>query len=279
MKKTRTSKKTDLSLYRSKVALASAFGLSLVFSLGTQLVSAGVNPPFVNPPSGNVNPTFTSLETVGDISAGQNLKVGNSIQPKTGTSLVLDAQNINLLGDLAFNRSLPTNANANVSFNIKEDPSGSNTPMLEIINGVNPNTSVIADVNGTLQVHSPFAPALGYVTLKNGHISAKSGIGKYYEVTGKTITRGAPNTATFDTSKASCVVPAGSTVQFATLVNCSGRWITPYGISSNADIPLSQYTTDTVTGNSCYASIIDNTNKSVSAYEFQAVATCFVPDL
>ncbi len=80
---------------RSFFAYASAFVLGAVFILSTGSTFAGTNPPFVNPPSGSVNPSFMSIESAKDITVGENLKVGNSIQPKGGgTTLLLDAANV-----------------------------------------------------------------------------------------------------------------------------------------------------------------------------------------
>ena len=82
-----------------KWALASAMVLSVVFSLQTRYSSADVNPPLANPPSGNVYPTFTNLETKSDLIVGQNLKIGNSIKPKNGVNFTLDADKINFKKD------------------------------------------------------------------------------------------------------------------------------------------------------------------------------------
>lgn len=80
---------------RSLIAHVTAFVLGAVFILSSGSTFAGTNPPFVNPPSGSLNPTFTSIESANDTIVGGNIKVGNSIQPKGGgTTLNLDAANV-----------------------------------------------------------------------------------------------------------------------------------------------------------------------------------------
>ena len=105
MKKIR-KQSSRVSARRSSIALASAFGLSLIFSLSSQNVSAGVNPPFNNPPSGNVTPTFTSLETSGDTVVGQILRVGNYIAPKSGGTLNVQASATNTTGKVTTGNGL-----------------------------------------------------------------------------------------------------------------------------------------------------------------------------
>ena len=100
MKKNSRKQSSRVSARRSSIALASAFGLSLIFSLSSQSVFAGVNPPFNNPPSGNVTPTFTSIESTGDAIVGQILRIGNYIAPKSGGTLNIQANTTNATGKL-----------------------------------------------------------------------------------------------------------------------------------------------------------------------------------
>ncbi len=85
---------------RSSLAVTSAFGLSILLALGTRFVAADNLVPYKTPPSGNVSPTFTSVETSGDVTAGGNLKVGNTIMPKQGTTLNLRAVDVVVNGNL-----------------------------------------------------------------------------------------------------------------------------------------------------------------------------------
>lgn len=101
MKKISHTAFSRVSARRSSMVLASAFGLSLIFSLSSQNVAAGTNPPFNNPPTGNVTPTFTSMETMGDMIVGQTLRVGNYIAPKTGDTLNLQADLVHTAKDFS----------------------------------------------------------------------------------------------------------------------------------------------------------------------------------
>lgn len=85
---------------RSSLAVTSAFGLSILLALGTRFVAADNLVPYKTPPSGNVSPTFTSVETSGDVTAGGNLKVGNTISPKQGNTLNLQATDVVVNGNL-----------------------------------------------------------------------------------------------------------------------------------------------------------------------------------
>jgi cytoskeletal protein CcmA (bactofilin family) len=80
--------------------VASALLFSAYYALQIQFVFADTNPPQVEPPSGTAYPTFDNLETKNDIVVGQNLKVGNTIKPKSGLNLTLDADKVNFKKDL-----------------------------------------------------------------------------------------------------------------------------------------------------------------------------------
>ncbi len=98
MKSSRTSSRSNS---RSQWILAGTFTMSVVFAIGTSSSIAATNPPFANPPSGKVIPTFTTVESVEDTIVGKDVRVGNSIKPKTGTNLKLDAEFVNIIKNLS----------------------------------------------------------------------------------------------------------------------------------------------------------------------------------
>ncbi len=128
-KKRAVSKSTaPLFSTRSSVALASAFGLSILLAIGAQFATAGTTVPYQTPPLGNVIPTFTGLEITGDSKISGALRVGNYIAPATGNTLTvnspavnftkdvsvfgtLTANTLNLLGSLIINKDLTVKGN------------------------------------------------------------------------------------------------------------------------------------------------------------------------
>lgn len=83
-----------------KWTVASTLVLAIIFAMTTFGANAGNNPPLASPPGGTISPAFSNLEASTDIIAGQNVRVGNAIKPKTGTSLALDAEKINFTKDI-----------------------------------------------------------------------------------------------------------------------------------------------------------------------------------
>lgn len=83
-----------------KWTAASTLLLAIIFAMTAFGANAGNNPPLANPPGGTISPAFSNLEASTDIIAGQNVRVGNAIKPKTGTSLALDAEKINFTKDI-----------------------------------------------------------------------------------------------------------------------------------------------------------------------------------
>lgn len=83
-----------------KWTVASTLVLAIIFAMTTFGANAGNNPPLANPPGGTISPAFSNLEASTDIIAGQNVRVGNAIKPKTGTSLALDAEKVNFTKDI-----------------------------------------------------------------------------------------------------------------------------------------------------------------------------------
>lgn len=133
---------------RSFFAYASAFVLGAVFILSSGSTLAGTNPPFVNPPSGSVNPSFMSIESAKDITVGENLKVGNSIQPKGGgTTLLLDAANVAIKNNFEAKGDGIVGKDVLVGGSIKPKTGDSLN-----IDAANANFSGNAIINGAVQI-------------------------------------------------------------------------------------------------------------------------------
>lgn len=81
-----------------------ALSLSLVSILAVQFVSAQTFPS-TNPPNGNIVPTFNGLQVSGETTIDGFLNVGNNIRPKSGVSLGLDANVVNISKDLTVNKN------------------------------------------------------------------------------------------------------------------------------------------------------------------------------
>ncbi len=135
--------------------------MSVVFALSSGSSIAATNPPFANPPSGKVIPTFTTVESVEDTVVGKNLKIGNSIIPKTGTSLTLDAEDVNATKNLTTKGNLTSEADLFVSGSIKPKNSLNELTLDAPLTFVSKHLNILGQLNvqemtdfwGTMSIH------------------------------------------------------------------------------------------------------------------------------
>jgi hypothetical protein len=87
--------------------------LSGLTVFGLQITGAATFPT-QNPPSGNIAPQFSSVDTTGNVTVGGNVRVGDKIQPKSGTTLSIDTVGTNTHGSTNFTGSIDIKDNATI---------------------------------------------------------------------------------------------------------------------------------------------------------------------
>lgn len=261
--------------------------MSVVFALSSGSSIAATNPPFANPPSGKVIPTFTTVESVEDTVVGKNLRVGNSITPKTGTTLTLDAQDVNATKNLTTKGNLTSDADLFVSGSIKPKNELNELTLDAPLTIVQKHLNVLGKLNvqentdfwGDVSVHDILTltdcangkvckyilDVLGGASIKNLDIKENLAVGGV--ITAKSVGKFHRNTGSVRTVSKFAVGQSSASICYAgeVMMSCSLESTSAPGLFSG------KHFSDGVT---CIAQAVSTSNTPATYY---ASAVCFNP--
>lgn len=163
--------------------LSSTLVLALTF--GLTMFSGSAAAPGSNPPNGNIVPTFNSLITTSDITAGGTLFVGTDIQPKTGTGLTLGADKVNFTKDIEAKGAGKVTGLLTADGGVKTDSITSTTPNDLLLNFLKITKPIVATKPVSISAYYGAAPTLAPDSIAFGFGSAGILIKKGPNGTGK----------------------------------------------------------------------------------------------
>lgn len=143
--------------YFLRILIASSL-LSIL--LIVQIVSAQ-SLPVLNPPAGNVSPTVQTIETINNTEIGGTLKIGNTLEPLSGTTLGLKG-NVNISKSLDVSQDVTVNGKFSVPEAFTVDlngPAGSQVKIEKPLSVMQPgNNNLAANFYGNVYVDGFLAP-------------------------------------------------------------------------------------------------------------------------